>query len=196
MADKPDPARAWKVVEKALRDGDVERLDQASDDEVKRQMRAAGIAGEPVLSPEELIARARERARGQGREANGGVKVAALRARPRTREIVTWLAVAAFGVLVIGVAVERREVEAWFQRAPDTIGPDVPPPPTVAERAASLRHEAFEACDDTRWVLCEQKLDEARKIDPGGESALDVRRARKSVDGALHWDGGGKGGLK
>jgi len=195
MPDKPDPALGWKFVEKLLREEDLERLDQASDEEVERQMLAAGIDPQRVPTAEELIARATERARKRRQQGNGPAQVAALPVRPRRREWVVWLVAAAVGAVVVTLAVERREIDAWWHRGPAPIGPDLQrpqPPPTPEERAARLRDEAFGACGGGLWALCERKLDEARQLDPGGESDLRVQGARKAVHDGLNPDEGKK----
>ena len=61
-SDKPDTARGWQFVEKLLADDDIERLDQASDEEVERQMQAQGVQATGIPSAEELIAQVAKRA--------------------------------------------------------------------------------------------------------------------------------------
>ena len=64
-SEKPDLARGWLFVEKLLAEDDLERLAQASDEEVERQMNALGIdvTGRPTAA--ELIARVEARAKKQ-----------------------------------------------------------------------------------------------------------------------------------
>ncbi len=57
-----------------------------------------------------------------------------------------------------------------------------------AERAAAFREQAFKACGQQMWTLCEQKLDEAKTIEPEGESDPRVQQAREAIRSALHND--------
>jgi hypothetical protein len=99
-----------------------------------------------------------------------------VRSVPRKR-LIAWLAAAA----IVALAVERREVIAWFQR-------EVPPEPEKPRyevvRAEALRREALAACDVGRWAECEEKLDEARALDGKGETDSRVTAARRSIDWA------------
>ena len=67
-----------------------------------------------------------------------------------------------------------------------TTTPTVPTSTAVGEpapsQAAKLREEAFEACGRGRWAECEQKLDEAKALDPDGDVDPDVRNARRLVE--------------
>jgi hypothetical protein len=56
------------------------------------------------------------------------------------------------------------------------------PPPSPAE---ALRRDAFEACGRGRWAECERKLDEAKQLDPDGDSDPDVRNARRMLENRL-----------
>jgi len=78
-----------------------------------------------------------------------------------------------------GAVLARR----WSQ--PHTI---VSHPYPAAERAAAFREQAFKACGQQMWTLCEQKLDEAKKIEPEGESDPRVQQARGAIASALHND--------
>jgi DNA-directed RNA polymerase specialized sigma24 family protein len=71
---------------------------------------------------------------------------------------------------------------------PDRMGPEEPrsdPVPGPLERAADLRRAAFEACESQRWQPCLDRLDEARRLDPAGDAADDVRRARETAERGL-----------
>lgn len=47
--------------------------------------------------------------------------------------------------------------------------------------AATLRRQAYQACDDRRWSDCVALLDDAKRVDPVGESAADVQAAREKA---------------
>jgi hypothetical protein len=56
------------------------------------------------------------------------------------------------------------------------------PEPTPDERRAeALRKEAFAACAQDLWAPCLQALDEAKALDPAGDTAQPVREARAVV---------------
>jgi hypothetical protein len=57
-----------------------------------------------------------------------------------------------------------------------------------AEHAAAFREQAFRACGQQMWTLCEQKLDEAKNIEPEGESNPRVQQAREAIKSASHND--------
>jgi hypothetical protein len=85
------------------------------------------------------------------------------------------------------------EVVAWLRHDTIPIGPAPWEPEkrvTAQERAASLRDEAYEACAGWPWALCERKLDEAKAMDPAGESDARVEGARQAVDKGLMRDAG------
>jgi hypothetical protein len=54
-------------------------------------------------------------------------------------------------------------------------------PPT--EMAARMRDEATDACRHGMWDPCARRLDEARSIDPRGESLPAIRMMRAAIDG-------------
>jgi DNA-directed RNA polymerase specialized sigma24 family protein len=61
--------------------------------------------------------------------------------------------------------------------------PDVPVHVvTPQERAAGLRHEGMEACEERRWEECLERLDRAARIDPVGDQALEVQEARRLAE--------------
>jgi hypothetical protein len=51
----------------------------------------------------------------------------------------------------------------------------------VLARAAQLRDDAAEHCGQQRWMDCAQSLDEARNLDPAGESQERVVRMRQAI---------------
>jgi hypothetical protein len=52
------------------------------------------------------------------------------------------------------------------------------------DRAESLRQEATKACALSLWTTCAAQLDEARKLDPAGESEPSVKKLREELDAA------------
>ena len=194
--DRPDPARAWRYVENLLAEEELERLDKLGDRELEGEMRAAGLDPARVPSAEELLARAEERprARRAGSAGKEGAKVSAVPERTARAPRVLWLVAAALGAAIVALAIERREVLAWLRHDTPAIGPDRWSPETVPspqERAAKLRDEAVAACGNALWGLCEEKLDEARTLDPAGEGEARVEKARREIEDTIRPDAGG-----
>jgi len=69
---------------------------------------------------------------------------------------------------------EVKPTDTWF--------PWRPPPLTPQQKAASLRAEALAACNSQDMSGCEAKLDEAAEMDPDGEHAKPVMKARAAID--------------
>jgi len=63
--------------------------------------------------------------------------------------------------------------------------PTVAPTATPAERASELRKQAFEACGRGHWNECLARLDEAKTLDPAGESDPEVQAARRRAMSGL-----------
>ena len=186
---KPDPARGERFLRKLLTE-DPAHLDVASDEEVVRQMDAAGIQVKSVPTAEELMALAEKYA---ARDAEMVAPVPAPKpapvASPPARRMRPGPIVAAVAAGALGVAalVNRDAIVAYVKGEP--IGPDQPwaPPtatPTPQQRAASIRSEAFAACEEKQWGACAGKLDEAATLDPAGESDARVVAVRRAISEA------------
>jgi hypothetical protein len=180
---KPDPARGERFLRKLLTE-DPAHLDVASDEEVERQMDAAGIQVKSVPTAEELMALAEKHAtRDAPRPAPKAAPVASPPVRrPRPGAMVAAVALGALGVAALA---NRAAIVAYVKGEP--IGPDRPwasPTGTPEQRAWAIRAEAFAACDGQRWTVCIGKLDEAAVLDPAGESDPRVVSARKTVSDA------------
>ncbi|HEY3818768.1 MAG TPA: hypothetical protein VGL81_16470 [Polyangiaceae bacterium] len=158
--EKP-PLVTWKTIQRVADEARDERLDVKSDEELTRELRAAGFADDAA---DRIVDRA----------------LAGSQPRPPARRWVVVLAAAAVVLLALG-AWKRREVVAWWEGPPAEIGPDrwAPPP-----RAVHLREEAFAACDAKQWETCGAKLDEAKALDPAGEASERVAGARAAIEAA------------
>jgi hypothetical protein len=193
--DRPDPARAWRYVENLLAEEELERLDKLGDRALEDEMRAAGIDPARVPSAEQLLTRAEERARLRrlGSASKQGAKVPALPERTRRAPRVVWLVAATLGAAIVALGIERREVVAWLRHDTPAIGPDrwSPDRATPQVRAAKLRDEAIVACGAALWGTCEERLDEARRLDPAGEGEARVEKARREIDDAIRPDARG-----
>jgi hypothetical protein len=105
----------------------------------------------------------------------------------RRRPAVLWL-VAATMVVAAGATLYALRAPAPTPTPPPPLAtPSAPlrPAPDLVARAADLRRDAFAACDRAAWTDCLAKLDQARAVDPAGDSAPDVARARTAAQNAL-----------
>jgi hypothetical protein len=204
---KRTTAQVWQELEAIADEAKLARADEtelariaALDHEaVDRELIAAGIdpaeaadVGMDMLqaaSPDAHVpAAATSRPRGveqiDRREKRGG-------ASPRQMTWVPWLAAAAIVVLVLTAFAKRDEIQAWLQPEPPRIQKEPEPPPrqpSPQELAAKVRDEAYVSCEDGLWGQCERQLNEAQKMDPGGESDPRVKAARKAVQDGTHPD--------
>jgi DNA-directed RNA polymerase specialized sigma24 family protein len=67
--------------------------------------------------------------------------------------------------------------------------PFAPAMPTPLERADKLRQDAWAACHDSHWVKCAEALDEAKKLDPAGETRPEVQKMRGDIVDGMRLDG-------
>jgi hypothetical protein len=166
--NKPDPARAWRFAEDLFAQEEAERIEKLSGEDLRAEMRKDGIDPARVASGQELIEGAMARA------AKQRAPVARARRRPSP---VVWLLAAALGVPIAAIAVLA------YVRRPGNLASGVPWP-TPREAAETLRDEAVESCESGAWAACRAKLDEAARLDPGGESEERVQKARREIEKA------------
>jgi hypothetical protein len=110
---------------------------------------------------------------------------------PRRRAVRTLLLLAA--TLALAVAAIAAVEDARRARTPrpkePPIVPDVPSAHVMApaEIADRVRDEAIDKCLGEEWEACGEKLDEAKRIDPGGESQPRVVEARAKIANWKTW---------
>jgi hypothetical protein len=95
-----------------------------------------------------------------------------------------WMAAAILGALVLAlVAMNGAAIVALFRGTDEIRRDDLGPPQRegVRQRALSLRDEAERTCRAKLWGACEEKLDEAMKLDPAGESEARVWNMRTAI---------------
>jgi hypothetical protein len=106
--------------------------------------------------------------------------VVPLRPRPRWG---VWLVAATFAAMGVAAVIAMQSnpevAENDAGRAPET-----PRPPAALAKAAALRAEAERACAQGLWGACEERLDEAKAIDPEGEIDDRVRNWRTAIAGS------------
>jgi len=168
-----------RFLEKLLAE-DPAKLCVATDEQVDAMMDAAGIeVGQPDTA-EQMLARV-ERRRRERQASAGGEATQVPRAAPKKpASRVAWVA----GAVVAAAAAAVVAVEvAGSLRGPEAIGPE--PSSTPREQAALLRREALAACDTQDFVACTAKLDDAKSLDPSGESEPRVVAARAAIAASL-----------
>jgi hypothetical protein len=190
---KRSPEEAWEAIQRMAIDDEAKRVESLSeaalDDELTKQgmdpkaLRARGVALAAAL------AKAAPASEARGRRA-AAAKLLAM-APPRS---IPWLAAAALAAVVLAVALKHHgPVVTREAIGPDTVDAalQMPAAPSPQEIAADLREEAYRACHDWLWALCERKLDEAKKLDPEGETSDErVADARRAVSKGLMRDAG------
>jgi hypothetical protein len=207
--EKPDAARGWSYVEDLLAADEAERIEKLSDSELRAEMRSEGIDPARVPSAEELLARVAARA---ARRAADGIRAPESRrvapampfsppeesnpthvaqavplepVTPRRTPRLVWLLAAALalGVGLVAFA-EGPAIMAYFERPQVTPDNERVPSPTPHELAEKLRNDAVGHCAVASWASCKDKLDEAARLDPAGDSEPGVQQLRASIDEA------------
>lgn len=97
--------------------------------------------------------------------------------RPPRVTWVAWLAAAALVGLFLA-ALTRRPANVAHPAPADT-APSIDQP--RRDQASQMRADATTACAQSQWKRCEEKLDEARAIDPSGESDPRIARLRRAI---------------
>ena len=87
---------------------------------------------------------------------------------------------AARALLVPGPRPQERPVPSAVPETPPV--PSSPPPLLVASQ---LRDEAREACAREEWNTCYRKLEDAKDVDPAGDTAPGVAALWKAANGGL-----------
>lgn len=204
---KIPPVEAWKAIDAMVSQGELDRIKGLSDKEVEDELKEAGFDLDAVrtIGQDAIEKAAREAgidvggvtraAPALGKTAGGEAHGAKVTPFPSARRRTRWdafLAAAAIAAALIAVfAMAGPAIVAWFRG--ERIGPDrdtVPRrelPPEL--RAAQLRDEGFKACAAMQWVSCVAKLDEAKQLDPAGDSDPRVQEWRSAAQPVEPWDG-------
>jgi uncharacterized protein YjiS (DUF1127 family) len=173
---KPGPSVTWETIEKVADQGERTRLEALSEEDIDRELRDAGIEPEEAVK---VVQRAVEEA-GEKSSRAAGPAAPPLAQAPAANQKKRWSpgAIAAMGAVALAagvlLVVAMQQPDGVAHGRPDDAA-------TTQERAAKLREEAYEACDARAWAVCDGKLDEARSLDPAGESDPRVIAARKAI---------------
>jgi hypothetical protein len=185
------PDEAWDALQQLAADDEVERVLALSDEDLDDELRKTGVNPERVRQRGEDLARRLETERAVRGTTTGRPGLAA----PSRRRSVAWVATAALAAAVAGVfAMNAGPVVAWFRPGP-AIGPDDagmgPRPPSPQELAQALRWRARGECDRGDLGECQRDLDEARGLEPAGETRPEVVEMRRVIAGPAE-----EGGVK
>lgn len=165
-------AETLDALERQASEDEMDRILALGDAELDAELASAGF--DPTAERAKG-ARMAERARG---------KVVPLPAARRPSRLV-WLMAAGFALLAGAVAATQGPaVVAWLKGGPpEPIRPANEPPRPLSphEIAEKARDAAEKACAEELWGRCIDRLDEAREIDPAGESEERVQKLRQDI---------------
>ncbi|HEV3189523.1 MAG TPA: hypothetical protein VGY54_03450 [Polyangiaceae bacterium] len=155
---KRSDAELWRAIEDVAAHAQLSRIETLSEEEVDRELRAAGI--EPGQAAKV----------GQGVVSKQPVAERATSAKnPRKRAMAWATSLATGAAIALGIAVVVK------QRVDVRVGAG------LQQHAAALREQGLAACAEAHWVACEEKLDAARALDAGGENDGRVLQARQAL---------------
>lgn len=133
-------------------------------------------------------------------------KVPAARVRQRVSRLRRWMKERWLAELAAVAALAIAALVAWWalrreDKAPDAVivpevptapAPQVPTvapsselPPDAIARARSLRDDALGRCGASAWSECLKGLDDAKALDPAGDLAPEIQKARDAAAKAL-----------
>lgn len=138
----------------------LERVSEMSSEELDEALRSQGLDPKEPFDVEELLAKLppEDDATASPPVSPPPAPVVPLAPKRRSRlRSLAWIALPAAAAVLVAL--------------------EVPTSP----RASSLREEATKACDERRWTECARSLDEARELDPSGESQERVVKLREAI---------------
>jgi hypothetical protein len=178
--DKPLSPGAARYIVDSVADDEAKRIEGLTGDELRAEIADDGGAPWKPSSTEELLARVKARA-----AAGRGVVPPAMAtdAHRERRDPETEPKLPARALLA-GIVTEAPAIVAHLRGTPTPIASDAPPEPRRPEMqlAERLRDEAIGRCAAGQWAECGAKLDEAKRIDPGGEAQPRVVKARGQIE--------------
>jgi hypothetical protein len=178
---KPTAREAWEAIDEASFRAEVDRIVGMSDEELEAELLRDGF--DPAeLEGSEKTRREKATSEKARPEKTGPEKAITTAPTPirRTRRTVL-LAAAAMIVLAALMGGGVVFVASNWEHG-DTRDTHPRPPESPAD---TLRRQGFDACDRHEWKLCLERLDEARELDPTGESDRRVQVARAAAEQAL-----------
>jgi hypothetical protein len=180
---KPTPEEVLRAIEDSELDEESDRIAKMTPEEIRRDLQDAGFDLAEVHAKADALHERMQRgsieARVKELETEGRKR--SLRPGKRRRPIVLWVAAAA--TVAVGGGGVIYAVVRGTPQAPST-PPEVPTttaPPVDLVAAAELRRKGYAACDAQLWRECLARLDEAKRVDPAGDTAPDVLVARQKA---------------
>ncbi len=193
----PTPEEILASVESSDVDAEIERALALSPAERRAEVQAAGYDLAALDAKADAVHDAARRAVARAQAENEARRHAS--EPPRRRPGTLWLLAAAV-VVVAGAA--------WFATRSSPQPPPAPSPPPTAPtrspapspelvaRANEARARAFAQCARSEWFECTVSLDQARDLDPAGDTAPEVMRARDRAMAAMNAPPADAGRLK
>lgn len=167
---------------KLFGEAQLERIEAMSREELDEAMRAHGLDPNAPFDIEEMLAKLppeEDQAAplpaapsdapagvGPSRVLSPGASVTPLVPKENARHRVSpllWIALPAAAAVLVAIRLPK--------------GPDS----GIVARAAELRSDAAQLCQEQRWSECAQSLDQARALDPAGESEEAVVTLREAI---------------
>ncbi len=190
MTSKREPGKVWEAVVKEAADDEAEfqRAAAATPEEVDASLAAQGLdpkaerqaAGDFRREIEQRVALRK------AREVEQRAGTRSQRPSPRARPV--FLLIAATLGAVVGGGLVYAMTHATPPAPPPAPSAPLPEPPPVDSvvvdplvAAATFRKNAFAECDAKQWDTCLAYLDSARALDPAGDEAPRVKKARETA---------------
>ena len=177
-------ADLWReLVDEAGEDG-IDRAVKLSAAQAEAELKAAGFDVAAERAKTDAFLETLGTGSGASRSEEAAQRPAAAARRKRRSSAVPWLAAAAtFGVAggVLYATLHHPSPEPVAQQHfPAPIAPSV----DDLVVAADLRRKAAAACGAKQWSVCLAELDEARAVDPDGDTTV-TRLRDKAIAGIL-----------
>jgi hypothetical protein len=161
---KPTAREVWEGIDDTSFRAEVDRIIEMSDDEVEAELIKDGF------DPAKLRAGGQSTKQGQGAPEKQATerKPAPVRRLSFVARTAPWLIAATLITLLGSVGVTSLVGRGQ--------------PDSRAQRAATLRNDAKEACAKAQWRTCLDRLDEADDLDRGGANEPSVQALRKQAE--------------
>jgi hypothetical protein len=181
------PEEVLDAIEDADAADEAGRILALSDDDLDRELQEAGLDPDAVRARGRTIGERAMRAVGE-RSADGDAWVTAAPPARRRSVAPRWsvlLAAALAAVVVGGATPIVARLLSNRDDGPTQNRPDASPTATAAPSPRHIRERALEACDQQRWGECLNGLDEARALDPAGDTEPRIQAARRHATEGL-----------
>jgi hypothetical protein len=189
------PEEQWRDIERMSLGAEARELEEMSEEEIDRELRAAGMDPERMERDGNALAERLMREAGvpeavSAIEPRDGVSRVA-QARPAVIELserrrVRWpllLVAAVIASVAAATAVTIARRDDVLPPVPKDVPQETPAPPVPSplELAATYRQDAQDAFARGDWQACLASLDRAKAIDPAGDAFEGVQRLREAA---------------